>query len=155
MRWVSIVFFYISSGMAWVVFGDHLCNISSFLVPICLHQTDIKGWPWKMHICRLKSDLETNKNLVEICTGITLCYVYMHPEDEIASKIIDMNMWCHKWYHITFYFSSISLMWTFLPEMPFFFLCTDANSEASQILLKLLVDNGVVLDPRKLKKAPG
>ena len=105
LQHISISYFYLSYFL-----------ILFFSISVCLHQTDIKGWPWNMHICRLQSDLETNKNLVEICTGITLCYVYMHPEAEIASKIINV------WYHITLYYSSISLMLSFLPEMPLFFM---------------------------------
>ena len=67
-----------------------------------------------MHICRLQSDLKTNKNLVEICTGTTLCYVniFLSIRDCIEEHQHD------------------DVVWSFLPEKAFFF-CRDVNSETS------------------------
>ena len=40
---------------------EHFARISLHLISVCLRQTDIKAWPWEMHICCLLSDLKTNK----------------------------------------------------------------------------------------------
>ena len=68
----------IVSSMSWLSSWlehcvQHYISISSFYLSLPnWHQ----GWPWKMHICRLQSDLETNTFLVEICTRPILCFIY-------------------------------------------------------------------------------
>ena len=132
MQWVSIALLHFIPDCL-IGDGDHFCNISPFLISICLiflfyfspflfvfTKPTSKG---DLGICTFavyRVIWKQTKTWVEICTGITLCYVYMHLEAEIASKIININMW----YHIILYYRSISLMWTFLPEMPFFFMQT-------------------------------
>ena len=70
-----------------------------------------------MHICRLQSNLETNENLVEICTGAILCYVYF---TSIGADISLKN-------------NNVMMSSYALPEMPFF-PCRDINSETLILL---------------------